>query len=133
MPSFRQNGSARCKGWHAPRSDSAVRQPQYGSGPGSAITRCGSIWSGDLSKGRLTGDGQVMLLSYEVTDANGRRNPAPGIKEDVLIHVRVDAKNRIAKPACGISIVNELGVLMTCVNTGQLGVTQAELPHSEKG
>jgi hypothetical protein len=73
----------------------------------------------------------VILLSYEVTDADGRSNPPPGTKEDVLIHVRVDARNRIAKPAYGISVVNEYGVLMTCVNTENLGVTQPELPKGE--
>src|SRR6516225_9459986 len=36
-----------------------------------------SARSGDFSISRLTGDGQVTLLSYEVTDANGRRNPTP--------------------------------------------------------
>ena len=87
--------------------------------------------SGELSSGRLTGDGQVTLLSYEVTDADGRSNPPPGTKEDVLIQVRVDARNRIAKPAYGISVVNERGVLMTCVNTQNLGVTQPELPKGE--
>jgi lipopolysaccharide transport system ATP-binding protein len=85
----------------------------------------------DLSNGRLTGDGHVRLLSYEVTDADGRSNPPPGTNEDVLIHVRVDAREKIAKPAYGISIVNERGVLMTCVNTVELGVTQPELPKGE--
>jgi lipopolysaccharide transport system ATP-binding protein len=87
--------------------------------------------SGVLSTGRLTGDGQVKLLSYEVTDAHGRSNSPPGTKEDVLIHVRIEARNRIAKPAYGISIVNERGVLMTCVNTVELAVTQPELPEGE--
>jgi lipopolysaccharide transport system ATP-binding protein len=87
--------------------------------------------SGDISNGRLTGDGQVTLLSFHVTDANGRSTPPPGTKEDVLIHVRIDARNRIAKPAYGISITNERGVLMTCVNTVELGVAQPELPAGE--
>src|SRR5437763_1651354 len=87
--------------------------------------------SGELSTGRVTGDGQVKLLSYEVTDADGRSNPPPGTKEDVLIHVRIEARSRIAKPAYGVSIVNERGVLMTCVNTVELGVTQPELPEGE--
>jgi lipopolysaccharide transport system ATP-binding protein len=87
--------------------------------------------SGDLSSSHLTGDGQVALLSYEVTDANGRSNPAPSTKQDILIHVRVDARSSIAKPAYGISIVNELGVLMTCVNTAELGITQPELPKGK--
>jgi lipopolysaccharide transport system ATP-binding protein len=87
--------------------------------------------TGDFSKGRLTGDGQVTLLSYEVTDANGRSNPPPGTKEDVLIYVRIDARNRIAKPAYGISITNERGFLMTCINTAELGVAQSELPAGE--
>ena len=73
----------------------------------------------------------MTLLSYEVPDADGRSNPPPGTQEDVLIHVRVDARNRIAKPAYGISVVNERGVLMTCVNTQNLGVTQPELPKGE--
>jgi lipopolysaccharide transport system ATP-binding protein len=83
---------------------------------------------GDLSRGRLTGDGQVRLLSYEVTDANGRSDPPPGTNEDVLIKVRVDARNRIAKPAYGIRIFNEYGVKMTSVNSVELGVIQPELP-----
>ena len=87
--------------------------------------------SGELSSSRLTGDGQVTLLSYEVPDADGRSNPPPGTQEDVLIHVRVDARNRIAKPAYGISVVNERGVLITSVNTENLGVTQPELPKGE--
>jgi lipopolysaccharide transport system ATP-binding protein len=90
-----------------------------------------AVGSRDLSGGRLTGDGQVTLLSYEVTDADGRSNPPPSTKEDILIHVRVHARNRIAKPAYGISIVNERGVLMTCVNTVELGVAQPELPRGE--
>ena len=87
--------------------------------------------SGELSTGRVTGDGQVKLLSYEVTDAHGCSNPPPGTKEDVLINVRIEARNRIAKPAYGISIVNERGVLMTSLNTVELGVTQPELPKGE--
>src|SRR5207237_4830841 len=66
--------------------------------------------SGELSTGRLTGDGQVKLLSYEVTDAYGRSNPPPGTKEDVLIHVRIEARNRIAKPGYGIAIAKDSGV-----------------------
>jgi ABC-type polysaccharide/polyol phosphate transport system ATPase subunit len=87
--------------------------------------------SNDLSIGRLTGDGQVTLLSYEVTDADGCSHPPPGVKEDLLIHVRIRARNRIPKPAYGISILNERSVLMTCVNTVELGVTQPELPIGE--
>ena len=87
--------------------------------------------SGELSTGRVTGDGQVKLLAYEVTDAHGRSNPPPGTKEDVLINVRIEARNSIAKPAYGISIVNERGVLMSSVNTVELGVTQPELPKGE--
>jgi lipopolysaccharide transport system ATP-binding protein len=87
--------------------------------------------TGDFSSGRLTGDGRVKLLSYEITDACGRSDPPPATKEDGLIHVRVEARERIAKPAYGISIVNERGVLMTCVNTVELGITQPELPKGE--
>jgi hypothetical protein len=106
-------------------------------GPASQVVRAygGSVrdaeQTGDFSKGQLTGDGQVTLLSYEVTDANGRSNPPPGTKEDVLIYVRIDARNRIARPAYGISITNERGVLMTCINTVELGVAQPELPAGE--
>jgi lipopolysaccharide transport system ATP-binding protein len=87
--------------------------------------------SGNFSRGHLTGDGQVRLLSYKVTDAHGRSDPPPGTKEDVFIYVRIDARNRIAKPAYGISITNERGVLMTCINTVELGVAPAELPAGE--
>jgi lipopolysaccharide transport system ATP-binding protein len=87
--------------------------------------------NGDLSTSRLTGDGQVMLLSYRVTDENGRSTPPPGTRQDVLIHVRVRARNRILKPAYGISIVNERGILMTCINTVELGATLPELPEGE--
>src|SRR5262249_38838434 len=91
----------------------------------------GAEQSGHFSRGRLTGDGRVTLLSYEVTGAHGSSNPPPGTKEDVLIYVRIDAKKRIAKPAYGISITNERGVLMTCINTAELGVAQPELPAGE--
>lgn len=87
--------------------------------------------SGDFSSGRLSGDGRVRLISYNVTDADGRGDPPPGTKEDVLIHVRVEAREKIAKPAYGISVVNERGVLMTCVNTVELGMTQPKLPRGE--
>jgi hypothetical protein len=91
----------------------------------------GAARSGDLSSGRSTGDGQVMLLSYEVTDADGRSNPPPATNQDILIHIRVCARNKIARPAYGISLFNERGVLMTCINTVELGVTQPELPIGE--
>jgi lipopolysaccharide transport system ATP-binding protein len=87
--------------------------------------------SGDFSNSRSAGDGQVTLLSYEVTDASGRSNPPPGTNEDVLIHVRLIARNRIAKPAYAIRIVNQRGVMMTAVNTVELGVPQPELPQGE--
>jgi hypothetical protein len=86
--------------------------------------------SGDFG-GRLTGDNQVTLLSYEVTEANGRSHPPPGPREDVVIHVRVDSRNRIAKPAYAVIVYNEFGVLMTGINTVHLGITPPELPIGE--
>ena len=87
--------------------------------------------SGELSIRYVTGDKRVKLLSYEVTDAHGRSSPPPGTIEDVLIHVRIEAKNRITKPAYGIAIVNDRGVLMTSINTVELGVSPPELPQGK--
>ena len=68
---------------------------------------------------------------YEVRDADGCSDPTPGATEDVFIHVRLEARETIAKPTYGISIVNERAVLMTCVNAVELRITQPKLPKGE--
>src|SRR5205823_442694 len=55
----------------------------------------------------------------------------PTTRQDVLIALRLRASRLISKPAYGISISNEHGILMTCVNTVELGAIMPELPAGE--
>jgi hypothetical protein len=66
-----------------------------------------------------------------VTNAEGKDNPPPGTKEDALIHVNLKVNGGIARPAFGISITNEFGVLMTSINTVEQGLTPAPLKVGE--
>jgi lipopolysaccharide transport system ATP-binding protein len=87
--------------------------------------------TGDFSETNIKGDGQIVLISYRVTNAAGKINPPPGTKDDILIHVKLNVAQDILYPAYGISIVNELGVLMTSINTVEQGATPDPLPAGE--
>jgi hypothetical protein len=56
-------------------------------------------------------------------------DPPPGTNEDLLICVDLKVKQAIAYPAFGVSIYNEFGVLMTCINTVEQGMALPSLPE----
>jgi lipopolysaccharide transport system ATP-binding protein len=87
------------------------------------------IQSGSFSNNHIKGDGQVELVSYAVSNPNSA-NELPATKEDILVRVNLLVKEEIRRPACGISIFNEFGVLMTSINTVELGMS---LPPLEAG
>ena len=87
--------------------------------------------AGEFAASRVKGDGQIELVSYRVTNAAGETNPPPGTREDVLIHVSLRAMKPIGQPACGISIYNEFGVLMTSLNTKEQGTMLPPFPAGD--
>jgi lipopolysaccharide transport system ATP-binding protein len=89
------------------------------------------IAGGDLSKSLIKGDGRVRLLSYHVTNQLGQLDTLPKTNEDMFIHIRIFVTEPIQHPACGISIVNERGVLMTSINTVEQGISLGNFPTGE--
>ena len=86
------------------------------------------VRAGDFSSSAVKGDGSVELLSYKVTNAAGELSPPAATFEDVLIHVEVRVKQALSQPACGISIHNEFGVMMTSLNSAEQGVRLPPMP-----
>ena len=89
------------------------------------------VRSGDFNTRSIKGDGRVKLLSYQVTNASGRQIPLPTTHEDVLIQVRVRLEELIVRPAVGISVRNSSGVLLTAVNTVEMGLQMPSMPAGE--
>lgn len=85
----------------------------------------------NFSSSAVTGDRQVELVSYRVTNSAGEIRPLPVTREDLLIHVMVRVKTTIRQPACGVSIYNEFGVLMTSINTVEQGTVLPPLPTGD--
>jgi lipopolysaccharide transport system ATP-binding protein len=83
--------------------------------------------TGVFSATQTKSDGQVELLSFRVTNAAGEDNPPPATKEDVIIQVKMKVNTKIAQAAYGVSIINHYGVLMTCINTVEQGLSPAPL------
>jgi lipopolysaccharide transport system ATP-binding protein len=86
---------------------------------------------GTFSQNNVQGDGRVELLSYHVAGCSNGSDALPLTNEDLTITVRVRAKETLRQPACGVSITNEHGVLMTCINTVEQGVMLDPLPAGE--
>ena len=86
---------------------------------------------GAFSARGVTGDGTVQLLSYEVLNAEGGAAPLPVTREDLIIRVRVEVREPITAPACGISLWTASGVLLTSVNSVQMGVELDSWPAGE--
>jgi lipopolysaccharide transport system ATP-binding protein len=86
---------------------------------------------GEFSARGVQGDGKVRLLSYEVLNRDRRATPLPVTGEDLVIRVRVEALEPISQPACGISLWTATGVLLTSLNSVQLGVELAPWPAGE--
>ena len=84
--------------------------------------------SGSFSRRAVAGDGQVELLSYSVSNPNSESDLPPATKDDILFRINLQLKAELKQPACGLSISNEFGVLMTCINTVELGTPMAPLP-----
>jgi lipopolysaccharide transport system ATP-binding protein len=90
-----------------------------------------SAAEGMFDKNFVGGNGRVELLSYRVTGPSGMAHGAPVTNEDVLIHVRVRAKELIRQPACGVHVFNEQGVLLTTITTMEQEVSLKPLPAGE--
>src|ERR1019366_565458 len=86
------------------------------------------LQSGDLSRSAVTGDGRVELVSYSVSNPNSESDLPPATKDDMLFRINLGVKDEIRQPACGLSIVNAFGVLMTSINTVELGTPLTPLP-----
>ena len=87
--------------------------------------------SKDLSNIKVKGDGRVKLLSFQISNGNDQLIPIPRTNEDLFIRVRLFVKEPINQPACGISIQNSQGVLMTSINTVELGANLSKFPSGE--
>jgi len=86
---------------------------------------------GTFSPQQNRGDGRVELISYRVTNGVGEIEPLPATNEDLLIHVQLRVREPIAQPACGVSIVNAQGILMTSINSVELSLELAPFPQGE--
>jgi lipopolysaccharide transport system ATP-binding protein len=84
-----------------------------------------------FSSSLVKSDGRVELVAYRVTNAAGKTTPPPGTKEDVLIHVTLRVRKAVKQPACGVSIYNDGGVLMTCINTVEQGTVLSPMSEGE--
>jgi lipopolysaccharide transport system ATP-binding protein len=87
--------------------------------------------SAALSEKMYRGDGKIKLVSYQVLNANKEAHPLPTTNQDVLVRVKTCATEPIQKVACGISIRNDRGVLMTSINTVEQGKTFPSIPEGE--
>jgi lipopolysaccharide transport system ATP-binding protein len=87
--------------------------------------------STEFSRHSVKGDGNVELVSYRIKNQLGDEYALPKTGEDVLIHIRLNVKEPINHPACGISISNARGELMTSINTVEQGVTLPLLASGE--
>jgi len=90
-----------------------------------------TLTEGRFSSDSVKGDGRIQLVSYSVTNGLGQSCQLPVTNEDVLLQVTLRVAATIHQPACGISISNEQGVLMTCINTVEQGTILDPLPYGE--
>jgi len=86
------------------------------------------LQTGDFSRSAVTGDGQVELVSYSVSNPNNKNDLPLATNDDMLFRINLHVKEEIRQLACGISIFNEFGVLMTSINTVELGTPLPPLP-----
>jgi len=86
---------------------------------------------GSFSGIEIKGDGRVQLVSYRVTNQLDEKQKLPITNEDVNLYVRLFVKEPINQPACGISVSNDRGVLMTSINTVEQGFHLQSFPSGE--
>jgi lipopolysaccharide transport system ATP-binding protein len=86
---------------------------------------------GSFADASIMGDGRVDLISYQTANHQGDSHSLPITNEDMSIRIKMRVNEVIAQPACGISIVNEQGVLMTSINTVEQGMTLSNFPEGE--
>jgi hypothetical protein len=87
-----------------------------------AYSSCQDITNtGIFDPHQVKGDGQVELVSYQVMNQDGKPFPLPVTNEDILVAVRMRIKVPIRQPAAGISVSTLSGILMTSINTVELG------------
>jgi lipopolysaccharide transport system ATP-binding protein len=87
--------------------------------------------SGELSSLEVKGDGSMQLLSYRVTDGDGREDVPLTTHGDILIHVTLKSESQIAHPVFGMVINNHAGVRMTNLNTREQGAVMPAVPEGE--
>jgi len=86
---------------------------------------------GNLLNYRGHGDGRIQLLSYQVRNQENQLSPLPKTNESIFIHIRIFVVEPIKQPACGISVVNEQGILLTSINTVEQGINLDPFPAGE--
>ena len=87
--------------------------------------------TGTFESANVTGDGNVELLSYTVTNGDGQMLPLPTTGHDVVLNVDIRVKSPIMRPASGVSIWSPGGALLTSLNTDHLGLELDSLPVGE--
>jgi hypothetical protein len=81
-----------------------------------------------ISEQNVKGDGRMHLIAYRVTNASGEIYPVPVTNENIHIEIELDILQEIRHPACGVSIKNQQGILITCINTVEMGTTLNPFP-----
>jgi lipopolysaccharide transport system ATP-binding protein len=102
---------------------------------GSVIDAYGSralanIGDGGFAAAALKGDGNVRLISYRVVNGTSG-SLVPMTNQDLLIQVTFSVVAPLKQPAYGVSITNQHGVVLTCINTVEQGKTVPQLPAGE--
>jgi lipopolysaccharide transport system ATP-binding protein len=87
--------------------------------------------SGEIDARAVSGDGTVELLSYRALNGEGDELPLPRTGEDVRLRVRLRLATALRHVACGLSVWNERGVLMTSINSVQQGLEMGPWPAGE--
>ena len=87
--------------------------------------------AGEIDPRSVTGDRSVALLSYQILNQAGNERPLPRTGEDVRLELRLRLERPLRYVACGLSIWNERGVLMTSINSVQQGLELGPWPAGE--
>ena len=88
--------------------------------------------AGEINARSVTGDGTVELLSYRVLNAEGQERPLPRTGEDIRLRLTLRLDKPLRYVACGLSIWNERGVLMTSINSVQQGLELGPWPAGQQ-
>jgi lipopolysaccharide transport system ATP-binding protein len=84
-----------------------------------------------FQKKSYRGDGSIELISYDVLNAANEAFPLPTTNQDLIFRIKIISTRAIPRPACGISIRNNFGVLLTSINTVEQGKSFPSIPEGE--